>query len=413
MTSTLAFGSVVGKLKAVRSFTVFLALKHIRRRLLQSLLTVLGVAVGVMVLVTALSLTNGFIAELVRSTLEATPHITLTSFDRGSSSTFPYDEALLEELETYPDVVAASPYIETQALIARRANAVQGLSARQGYTQIIGIDVEKEQNVLADLPVLAEQATAISQEKGIVIGSSLANRTLGVIPGDEVQILNIVQGRETFIVADSFHVGNELIDSAVSMTSIPTLQDYLNKPGEITGYHVRVKDPEEAIRIATQLGNTTGLYATPWQNLYGNLLGQMRLQKALISFVVFLIVLVAAMGIANILILTVAEKTPEIGILRAMGATQGQILRTFMYEGFILGITGTVLGVLLGLGISIYFEVKPFPLPGDLYFITQLPVELQLFDFVWVCALSLVTSVIAGLIPARRASSLNPIDVLK
>jgi lipoprotein-releasing system permease protein len=396
----------------VRPFTLFLALKHIRRRLLQSLLTVLGVAVGVMVLVTALSLTNGFIAELIRSTLQATPHITLTTFDRGSS-TFPYDEGVLGQLASHPEVVAVSPFIETQALIARRADTTKGLSARQGYTQIIGIDVALEQKVLADLPVLAQQAEAIAEQNGIVLGNSLANRTLGVIPGDEVQILNIVEGRETFTVAASFRVGNELIDSALSMTSIPTLQEYLNKPGEITGYHVRVQDPEDAVRIASQLSAETGLFANPWQNLYGNLLGQMQLQKALISVVVFLIVLVAAMGIANILILTVAEKTPEIGILRAMGASQGQILRTFMYEGFILGSTGTVLGVLLGLAISLYFKIKPFPLPGDLYFITQLPVQLQAFDFIWVCAVSLVTSIIAGLIPARRASGLNPIDVLK
>jgi lipoprotein-releasing system permease protein len=391
-------------------FTLFLALKHIRRRLLQSLLTVLGVAVGVMVLVTALSLTNGFIAELVRSTLQATPHITLTTFDAG---TLPEDDNLFEKIQSYPDVVAVAPFISTQALIARRANQSLGLTARQGYTQILGIDAGLEQAVLADLPVLSQQAKAIAEENGIVLGNSLATRQLGVIPGDEVQILNMNGKRQGFTVASSFHVGNELIDSALSMTSIPTMQAYLNKPNEISGYHVRVKDPEDAVRVATQLGSETGLYANPWQNLYGNLLGQMKLQKALIAVVVFLIVLVAAMGIANILILTVAEKTPEIGILRAMGASQGQILRTFMYEGFILGGTGTILGVLLGLAISLYFKVKPFPLPGDLYFITQLPVQLQPFDFIWVCAVSLITSVIAGLIPARRASGLNPIDVLK
>ncbi len=390
-------------------FTLFLALKHIRRRLLQSLLTVLGVAVGVMVLLTALSLTNGFVDELIRSTLQATPHITLTTFN---AETLPEDDALLEKLQSYSDVVAVAPFISTQALIARRANQELGITARQGYTQILGIDAEKEQAVLADLPVLAEQAKAIAEENGIVLGSSLV-RSLGVIPGDEVQILNITSKRQSFTFVAPFRVGNELIDSALSMTSVPTLQNYLNKEGQISGYHIRVKRPEDAIRIATKLGSDTGMYANPWQHLYGNLLEQMRLQKALISFVVFLIVLVAAMGIANILILTVAEKTSEIGILRAMGASQGQILRTFMYEGFILGGTGTILGVLLGLLISLYFKVKPFPLPGDLFFITQLPVQLQAFDFIWVCAVSLITSVIAGLIPARRASSLNPIDVLK
>ena len=149
-------------------FTLFLALKHIRRRLLQSLLTVLGVAVGVMVLLTALSLTNGFVDELIRSTLQATPHITLTTFN---AETLPEDDALLEKLQSYSDVVAVAPFISTQALIARRANQELGITARQGYTQILGIDAEKEQAVLADLPVLAEQAKAIAEENGVKMPS--------------------------------------------------------------------------------------------------------------------------------------------------------------------------------------------------------------------------------------------------
>ena len=119
------------------------------------------------------------------------------------------------------------------------------------------------------------------------------------------------------------------------------------------------------------------------------------------------------MGIANLLILTVAEKTEEIAILRAMGASQRQILTVFVVEGFVLGGLGTLLGALLGFGISLYFKLKPFPLPGDLYFITQLPVQLQPFDFVWVCALSLLTSTVAGIVPARRAVSLNPVDIIR
>jgi lipoprotein-releasing system permease protein len=128
---------------------------------------------------------------------------------------------------------------------------------------------------------------------------------------------------------------------------------------------------------------------------------------------VFLIVIVAAMGIANILILTVSEKTEEIAILRALGASRRKILAVFTLEGLILGGGGTILGALLGLGLSLYFKFQPYPLPGDLYFITQLPVELQAFDFIWVCALSITTSVLAGIVPARRASSFEPAKILR
>ncbi len=388
-------------------FVSFLAYRHIRRRPLQSLLTVLGVAVGVMVLVTALSLTNGFIDELIRSTLKATPHVTLQSYD---GERLPDDPAVLEAIGEFDNVEAVSPFLYTQALIARRADAQLGISGRNGYTQILGIDPELEQEVL-DLESLEEQAAALSSD-GIVLGETLA-RQLGVFAGDEVQIVNIDRSRQAFDVAGTFRVNNELIDSVTSFASIPNLQDYLRAEGEITGYHVRVTDPEAATEIGQALSRETGLLAVPWQNLFGGLIDQLNLQKALIGVVVFLIVIVAAMGIANILILTVSEKTEEIAILRALGASQRQIVSVFTLEGLLLGGGGTLLGALLGLGLSLYFKFQPYPLPGDLYFITQLPVELQAWDFIWVCALSIATSVMAGVIPARRASGLDPAEVLR
>ena len=150
-----------------------------------------------------------------------------------------------------------------------------------------------------------------------------------------------------------------------------------------------------------------------WEHLFSNLLHQLRLQKALISAVVFLIVLVAAMGITNILVLSVAEKTEEIAILRALGTSSRQILAIFTMEGFILGLTGTIIGMLFGIATSLYFRFQPYPLPGDLYFITELPVQLQWLDFVWVGLLSITTSILAGLLPARRASRLLPANVLR
>ena len=382
-------------------------MRHIRRRALQSILTLLGVAVGVMVLITALSLTNGFIDELISSTLEATPHVSLATY---SNEPLKNDPAVLKRIEALPGVVAAAPYLSAQALIARRADATAGISGAQGYTQVLGIDPVKEQTVL-DLSVLTQQAKALAAGD-IVLGDSLAAK-LGVTRGDTVLLVDINRSRTSFPVAGTFRVGNEIIDGALSYTSIPTLQSYLGAKGEISGYHVRLADPQAAESFAQTLANETGLWATPWQSLFGGLVRQLELQKTLIGVVVFLIVLVAAMGIANILILTVAEKTEEIAILRAIGASQRQVLAVFTTEGLLLGGGGTILGALLGLGLSLYFKFQPYPLPGDLYFITQLPVELQPWDFIWVCALSLGTSVIAALLPARRAGRLDPAEILR
>ena len=360
-----------------------------------------------MVLITALSLTNGFIDELISSTLEATPHVSLAAYD---NTPLKNDPETLQRIEALPGVVAAAPYLSGQALIARRADATAGIPGAKGYTQVLGIDPAREQRVL-ELQVLRQEAQALGSG-GIVLGSSLA-RNLGAASGDTVFLVDINRSREAFPVAGTFRVGNEIIDGALSYTSIPTLQNYLGEQGRISGYHVRLADPAAAEAFSQTLANETGLWATPWQNLFGGLVRQLELQKTLIGVVVFLIVLVAAMGIANILILTVAEKTEEIAILRAIGASERQVLAVFTTEGLLLGGGGTLLGALLGLGLSLYFKFQPYPLPGDLYFITQLPVELQAWDFIWVCALSLGTSVLAALLPARRAGRLDPAEILR
>ncbi len=393
----------------MRSLIPFLAWRHVRRRGLQSALTIVGVAVGVMVLITALSLTNGFVDQLIKSTLKATPMLTLESYVAGT--TLPGDSGVRQKLLQRPQVTAVAPFLSTQALIARRASASLGVSARQGYTQIVGIDPALETQVL-ELPVLARQAAALEQKDGIVLGASLAQQ-LGVLPGDRVIIRDISGHTAELTVAGTFRVGNELIDSVASYMSLANLQQYMGVTGRISGYHLRLKSPQRAASLGVTLGDTFDLRPISWDTLFSSLISQLRLQKAVIGVVVFLIVLVAAMGIANILVLTVSEKTEEIAILRALGASGRQVLAVFTLEGLMLGGVGTLLGALLGLGVSTYFRLQPFPLPGNLYFITQLPVRLQWTDVAWVCGLSLATSILAGLFPARRAANLEPVEVLR
>lgn len=393
----------------MRPFVLFLALRHVRRRALQSLITIGGVAVGVMVLIVALSLTNGFIDELIASTLRATPHVSLQTYAAGD--TLGRDDALLDLITAQDDVVAAAPFLTGQALIARRADATLGITGRQGYAQLVGVDPERHAAVL-DLPELSSRREALEREGGVVLGASLAAQ-LGVFPGDTVLLREIGGRTLTLEVAGTFRIGNELIDGVTAYTSLEVLQGYLGAEGRISGYHVRVDRPDRASAIGERLGIAFGLLPFSWERIFSGLITQLTLQKAVISVVVFLIVLVAAMGIANILVLTVAEKTQEIAILRALGASGRQVLGVFTLEGFLLGASGTLLGALLGLAVATYFRVQPYPLPGDLYFITTLPVVVEPWDLAWVCAVSIVTSVLASLLPARRAAALRPVEVLR
>ncbi len=373
------------------------------------MITVLGVAVGVTVLITALSLTNGFIDELISTTLQATPHVTLQPYVVGDR--LPHDETIRSTLAAQDGVVAVAPFLTGQALIARRASATLGITARQGFAQLVGIDPDHHAQVL-DLPALARARAALEREGGVVLGASLASQ-LGVLPGDTVMLRELGGRTLTLVVSDTFRVGNELIDAVTAYASLEVVQGYLDAEGLIGGYHVRVSDPQAASAVGERLGGAFALLPTSWERLFGNLITQLRLQKAVISVVTFLIVLVAAMGIANVMVLTVAEKTRDIAILRALGASSRQVLAVFTLEGFALGAAGTALGTLLGLGVTTYFRLQPFPLPGDLYFITQLPVVVEAWDVTWVCGVSLATSVVASLVPARRAARLRPAELLR
>lgn len=391
-----------------KNLVTFLALRHIRRRLLQSILTMLGVMIGVAALIIALSLTNGFVDELISSTLKATPHITLNSFD---ASPIPYNREVQEDLAAMPEVTTVTPFFEVQALMARRADSSRNISGRQSGVQIIGLEPQGAQDIF-DLAVLQEQQAALEQGTSIILGASLA-QTLGVIVGDKVFVRTLNGKSEYFEVVGTFRVNNELIDSVVAYTNLSTVQDFLNADDAITGFYLRTKDPQQASTLSNEAMRRSGLLATSWDKLFGLLIEQLQLQKALIAVVIFLIVLVAASGIANILVLTVAEKTEEIAILRALGASRAAITRLFTLEALILGGGGTLLGTILGLLAALYLKFQPVALPGSLYFITRLPMELQWWDLFWVCTISLIISVLAGVLPARRASSLDPAEILR
>jgi len=379
-----------------------LARAHLSRRRTQNLLTVLGIAVGVMVLIAALSLTNGFTRALVDATLRASPHLSLTAFAPGGR-----DAGLEAEMRADPRVTAFVPFLGDKGLLTRPAT--RGRQAGVDFATLFGVTPQAAR-VLQLRPEEAALLRTLGPNE-VLLGVALA-RSVGAFSGDEVRLLNSGQRRAALKVKGVFSTGNFLIDSGYAFTSLGTLQA-LQGGTQITGYQLRLRNPDAAPAVGDALTRTRPYSSVPWQSLYGTLLDQLALQKRVIAFVVFLIVIVAAFGIANVLTLAVFEKTQEIAILRAIGATRGVITRTFLIEGALLGLAGLLLGNLLGLGISAYFTVRPFQLPGDLYFITALPVEVRPTDLLWVNAVGLGTTLLAALIPARRAANVEPARIIR
>ena len=355
-----------------------------------------------MVLIAALSLTNGFTRSLIDATLRASPHLSLTSFTPR-----PRDSTLEAALSSNPAVLAFSPFLADKGLITRPASL--GRSAGVDFATLFGVTAQEAQ--VLQLSGTETQALADLKPGQIMLGSALS-QSVGAYGSEQIRLLNSQQRRATLTLAGLFHTGNYLIDSAYAFTSLETLQR-LQQTGNVTGYQIRLRDPGAAVQVGQELTRSRSYSAVPWQNLYGTLIDQLALQKKVIGFVVFLIVVVAAFGIANVLTLTVFEKTEEIAILRAIGASSRDIIGIFLTEGLVLGVLGLLLGDLLGLGIAAYFTVRPFQLPGDLYFISSLPVEVRLTDILWVNAVGLGTTILAALLPARRAAAIEPARIIR
>ncbi len=398
----------------------FLAQRHLRRRTTQNLISVLGVAIGVMVLTTALSLTNGFIDALFSATIKAQPHISLESWQKDYGGTKP-DTNLEQRLSKNKDVVAFAPYLESFSLLSRRASKGRGGAQAPALLYgVVPLEEAKSLNLNADDRKRLETLPV----NGILLGRDIA-RTLSPLPGDEIYMLlfdgfNLSTSKVAkFVYHGSYTTNNYQIDNVIAFVNLQKLQLEKKSGVNISGYHVRLTNPNLAPKLANTLpispnpNSGSEFYGRPWQDAYRNLIDSMTLQKQVIGAVLVLILIVAAFGMVNVFLLTVFEKTQEIAILRAMGASAKTVQNIFLLEGAVLGGIGLILGNILGLLVSYYFVIFPFRLPGDLFFINALPADPRVTDFLWVSAVSLIATLLAAFIPARRAVGIEPAKIIR
>jgi lipoprotein-releasing system permease protein len=378
-------------------FIWFLALRHLRYRRTQSLITLLGVAVGIMVLTTALSLTNGFIRGLLDSSIKGVPHVILQVLDPQQASPPP----------AHPEVLAQTPYLVTKALITRRAEAGRRAGVDVATVWGLGKDGAKV------YPSLGLDKLGPGK---MVLGFALA-RQLGAFPGDKVFLVSVNQQRISLEVVGTFEVGNALIDMGNAFVDIAEVRQLMQDPKGLSGYQLLLQNPERARTVGYELSSKPGeplsYFAQTWQDLFRTLIAQLALQKRVIGIVIFLIVCVAALGMANVLVLAIVEKTPDIALLRVLGAGAKQVAGVFALEGLLLGAAGILVGNLLGYGLSSYFVHNPVRIPGELYFLTGLAAQIKPLDFVWVSLMSLLVVLLASLLPLLRALRVKPGEVLR
>jgi lipoprotein-releasing system permease protein len=385
--------------------------------------SVLGVFIGTASLVVATSLMNGFEEQVRDRLIGRDSHLDIVSSD---GSGLPDTDSLLKVVEKAdPRVIGATPFISGKAGVSS-GNAADGIVV-MGIDQNLSkkvIDVEKFLTA-GTMDLNSFQLDSGRIEHGIVLGDWLARR-LGVIPGDKITLLSLSSpevltgGAAPMFhrarVTGLFHSGMYEFDANLAYVSIKTAQRLYQSPGRISGIQIKTSDMWQARDVGRKLSQAMGDGIRPmdWFEKNENLMKWMSLEKVVVVLVLCLIVVVAAFNIASSLIMGVLERTREIGILRAMGASAASVRRVFLVQGLLAGLWGAVGGVLFGLGLCwIQDTFRVIKLPGDVYFIEYLPVSVHTSDVVLIFCVAVAICAAAAFFPAWKAAQLDPVEAVR
>lgn len=383
-------------------------------------ITVLGVTLGVAVVCFVMSMHNGFEAEIRTRLLGTTSHISI--FPSRDSFIENYPE-LVDRLETIEGVAAASPFIYYKAAVSS-ASAGDGIIVR-------GIDLQREKNtcnIAKDVKVgdYSFESLVVDDDTipGMLMGSNLAER-LGVFLGQSV-VLYSLRGEDLhkrsrprvarFYITGIFETGMYEFDGQLAYISLASAQKLFRTGDAVTTLHLKLDDIYEASDMAPLIDSILGYQydVVPWNVLHQNLFTWISIEKKILFLGFILIVIVAAFSIISTLVMLTMEKRSEIGILKTIGSTPASIRKIFVYKG----LTIAVLGVLFGWTIALVFayvqnRYEIISLPADIYFISYLPIETHILDFILAGAVTFVVCFLAALYPAFQAARLSVIDVLR
>jgi lipoprotein-releasing system permease protein len=384
--------------------------------------SMLGIALGVAALIIVLSVMNGFQKEVRDRMLGVLSHIEVLSAD---GEALPALDRTQQQVRAHPAVLGAAPFIAAQGLLAHGED-MQGVLVR-------GIDPAQEPQV-TDLMADMAAGTLQRLQPGdfqILLGGALARR-LGVGVGDRVTLIvpsgqptpaGVVPRLRQMTVAGLFDSGHHEYDSALAMVHLDDAARLFRLEGP-TGLRLKIRDLHAARSVAIELSAQLDgdLLVRDWTRQNRTWFAAVQLEKRMMFIILTLIVAVAAFNLVSTLVMTVTDKRADIAILRTLGAAPGSIMAVFMVQGALVGVVGTLAGLLFGLGVALHIDtlvpalerlIGASFLPQDIYLISRLPSDPQQADILPVALLSLLMAFVATLYPSWRASRVNPAEALR
>ncbi|MBI5599427.1 MAG: lipoprotein-releasing ABC transporter permease subunit [Deltaproteobacteria bacterium] len=423
------------------SYEWFIGLRYLRAKRktrfvsVITFISILGITVGVTALIIVLSVMTGFEENLKEKILGVNAHIMVTEFNGD----MPGYSAVASRLRETTDVTGVTPFIYRQAMLSAKGG-VMGVVVRgidpSTFPDVTILPHRMKEGGLEGLRPSFKDAAGKGELPGIVIGYELS-RTLGVWVGDSVNVITppgnaaagwtaagVMPRMSGFRVAGIFELGMYEYDSSLAFISLENAQSFFKMGPGVTGIEVNIKDIYSADRVKDRLQTSLGgkYWIRTWMDMNRNLFSALKLEKVAMFIILMLIIIVAALNIISTLIMVVLEKGKEIAILKSLGATRSGIMKIFMIEGAVIGLTGTALGAAIGVGCALNIEgvvgfierVFHFKvLPPSVYYIDRFPSKVEPVVVVAIVVVSLAISFLATLYPSWKASRLDPVEGLR
>jgi lipoprotein-releasing system permease protein len=414
-------------------YELFIGLRYLLARRsetfisLITVISILGVMIAVITLNVTIAVMTGFEEAIRDRLLGMNAHIILTKYGEYLDE---YQE-LIPQLMREEGVLSVAPVVYGQAIITSGSRVsgvvLRGIDPGKKDDGVVAIQRFIKEGSLQGLKTLHRvQIKDRSVElPGVILGIRLAGQ-LGVMVGDPIQVLSplgnptplgVIPKVRRFVVAGLFDSGWSEYDSSLAYMHLSDAQRFFELGDVVTNIGIRVADVDRAQEISKKIQKGLGglPYRTEdWSRLWPNLFSALRLERWVYILVLLLMVLIAAFNIISTLIMVVMEKRRDIAILQSMGATRRGIRRIFLIKGCVIGAVGTVLGVLLGLGICLLIQRYQFiELPRDVFLVSTVPVSISASSFALVAVASLLICLLASIYPARQAARLDPVEIIR